>query len=311
MYTMLYECPDIGSLVGLNLAFSDDGIHWTKHGPAPIIDWNVAYSSDSLFLNGKYHIWYSKRETAVPPYGWQIKYIQSSDMINYDYDTLTTVMVEDQDWESRVLSPTVLLRDGLFHMWYMADPDIAYATSPDGLVWTKHGPVLSHYGAQGVIYDKGIYKMFASRDPYRTIDLLESPDGIHWTNRGEVLAGTPGTWDNQGVTSPDILIIGGIYYMWYGGGVAYWPGNWKIGLATSLDGINWVKHPENPLLVPELPKVSCGVPDVVYRPAVSSLPSKVDGLAAENITNSSFKLLWNENPIMEEVTSHRVYLTKV
>jgi len=43
----------------------------------------------------------------------------------------------------------------------------------------------------------------------------------------------------------------------------------------------------------------------------SAPPTKVDGLAAENITDRSFKLSWNENPIGEEVNSYRVYLTKV
>jgi predicted GH43/DUF377 family glycosyl hydrolase len=58
--------------------------------------------------------------------------------------------------------------------------------------------------------------------------------------------GPPGSWED---VSADCFTIGfyeGKYWMWYVGtprGL-----NCQIGLATSLDGINWTRHPENPVL---------------------------------------------------------------
>ncbi|GAH26131.1 unnamed protein product [marine sediment metagenome] len=43
----------------------------------------------------------------------------------------------------------------------------------------------------------------------------------------------------------------------------------------------------------------------------SAPPTKVDGLAAENITDRSFKLSWNENPAVEAANLYRVYLSKI
>jgi len=42
----------------------------------------------------------------------------------------------------------------------------------------------------------------------------------------------------------------------------------------------------------------------------SAAPTKVDGLAAEKITDRSFSLSWNRNPVGEEISSYRVYLAK-
>jgi len=42
----------------------------------------------------------------------------------------------------------------------------------------------------------------------------------------------------------------------------------------------------------------------------SGPPTKVDGLAAEKITDRSFSLSWNGNPVGEEISSYRVYLAK-
>jgi len=42
----------------------------------------------------------------------------------------------------------------------------------------------------------------------------------------------------------------------------------------------------------------------------SAAPTKVDGLAAEKITDRSFRLSWNGNPVGEEISSYRVYLAK-
>jgi len=307
-YAMLFEWPTTGGHLDLGRAFSDDGVHWQVLDEAVPRVFYGAYSSDMHFINGKYRIWYSK-QNSMEPYDHQIRYVESFDMLTFGNSQLVMSQLDDFGWGYRILAPTVLFKDGLFHMWYMGGSDIGYATSPDGITWTKHPePVVKNRGAQGVIFDKGIYKMYASAAPYRDIRYLESVDGINWADFGKVLTWTPDTWDKDGVTSPEVIVLGDTYYMWYGGGVAFYPGNWKIGLATSPDGKNWTKHPENPLISPVSPRVSAGVPDVAYMPP---MPSKVTGMMAQAITNNSFKLSWAGNPAEEAINLYRVYLSKM
>ena len=303
LFSMLFEWPLSSGQVDLGLAFSDDGIIWTIYGVPYPYEFNFACSSDTLFLNGKYHVWYS-RPTSQPI----IQYAESYDMLQYGQPVVA--IAREYPWETRCLSPSVVYKDGIFQMWYMAGSDIGYASSVDGKVWTKYPePVVNDYYAQGVIFD-GVYKMFASPMSLSTIHLLESTDGIAWSYVAEVLAPTPGSWDEHGVTSPEVLIIDDIYWMWYGGGTPHYPGNWQIGLATSTDGFNWVKHPQNPLLSPIAPRVSCGVPDIAYAPAMA-VPSRVTGLAASTVTNNSLKLSWANNPPGEAIDLFRVYLNRI
>jgi predicted GH43/DUF377 family glycosyl hydrolase len=64
-----------------------------------------------------------------------------------------------------------------------------------------------------------------------------------------ILSPTPRTWDADYVTSPRVLYDGKIFRMWYQGGFS---GNTRIGYATSIDGISWVKS-KNPVLSPGAP----------------------------------------------------------
>jgi predicted GH43/DUF377 family glycosyl hydrolase len=69
-----------------------------------------------------------------------------------------------------------------------------------------------------------------------------SPDGIHWTKSSPnpVLdLGPSGSWDDSHVEDPSVIKDGDLYKMWYAGydGIIY-----RIGYATSNDGISWEKN---------------------------------------------------------------------
>lgn len=59
--------------------------------------------------------------------------------------------------------------------------------------------------------------------------------------------GPSGEWDDTYVICPEILFDGTQYRMWYSGGGENGI-NDEIGYATSIDGINWEKHLDNPVL---------------------------------------------------------------
>jgi len=53
-------------------------------------------------------------------------------------------------------------------------------------------------------------------------------------------------WDGRRVIDPVVIKEGGIYKMWYTGEGL--DSKWRIGYATSPDGINWTKYAWNPVL---------------------------------------------------------------
>lgn len=81
------------------------------------------------------------------------------------------------------------------------------------------------------------------------IGLASSPDGLIWTRHPAnpvLVPGQPGDWDGGRLEAPFVLRQGvNNYLMWYSG-----YDGCGIGLATSSDGVNWTKHPANPVLVP-------------------------------------------------------------
>ena len=91
-----------------------------------------------------------------------------------------------------------------------------------------------------------------------TIGCARGTDGINWTNDGMVLDvsrevtatnGASPAWDDRLTSFPGAWKEGKTWYLVYEGAgenIAFSPGD--IGLATSSDGRDFVKHPNNPIL---------------------------------------------------------------
>jgi len=100
-----------------------------------------------------------------------------------------------------------------------------------------------------VIYDSGLYKMWyhglgrVEGDPWKTYILYkESIDGINWTSfPNPVIFPGVNSWDSKSVSPGAVIKENGIYRMYYNGYSDEYA-NWHIGLATSVDGINWTKR---------------------------------------------------------------------
>jgi len=170
----------------------------------------------------------------------------------------------DDHW---IFSGDVLFDDTTYHMWYSSwdsvNTRIGYATSPDGIAWTKYtgNPVLD-IGLPGswdesgvtratVVYNESVYHMWYTGNNTSGVNRLgyaTSPDKIVWTkyaNNPVMDVGPPGTWDDAGILFGDIIFTDSIYQLWYTG----WDStNLRIGYATSPDGINWIKYAGNPVL---------------------------------------------------------------
>lgn len=157
------------------------------------------------------------------------------------------------DENSRLLAH-ILHEDGQFKMWYTGndgDTDkIGYATSLNGIDWdfSPDNPILSpdsisdlNYSDPFVLHENSNYYMWLTvqnANGSYSIKKSTSPDGISWST--PIPINTIQEWESSvNMVQPSVIHKDGLYYLWYS---AVQSGQWKIGLATSLDGNNWTKH---------------------------------------------------------------------
>jgi len=113
-----------------------------------------------------------------------------------------------------------------------------------------------------VLYDGGVFKMWygaaAAFPDVIGVGYAESLDGSTWTKYAgnplpSLAPGEPGEWDDRGMDPSTVLFDGAEYRMWYIGVKADGgAGTWRLGAATSPDGLTWTRHPD-PVLVGSLP----------------------------------------------------------
>jgi hypothetical protein len=167
-----------------------------------------------------------------------------------------------------------MIKDGdSYEGWCRKNDIVCYTTSTNGINWTPFIETNLQLGdaddwdadififrAGPVVKDSAGYKMWymGSKGPTTQIGLATSSDGIHWqkyndpattdppfANSDPVLkVGSASEWDSNSVLDHWVSYSGKGYEMWYSGGSGGVP---SIGYATSIDGINWTKHPDNPI----------------------------------------------------------------
>lgn len=134
--------------------------------------------------------------------------------------------------------------------------------------WKKYenNPVLG--GELGTCFDvsilkeNGIFRLWFSWRPRKSLALAESMDCIHWSEPVIVLGPNPETDWEENINRPAVLKRAGGYYMWYTGQAR---GQSWIGYATSTDGKDWTRMSDQPVLSPEAEweKVALMCPHVI------------------------------------------------
>jgi predicted GH43/DUF377 family glycosyl hydrolase len=173
-----------------------------------------------------------------------------------------------------VYAPEVHFDQGRYRMWYGGQgrdshDRIHLAESTDGKSWTRYGVQLENQGGvhvndPSVVRVGSAYYMYftqVDRGIVEEIGLATSRDGYRWVPLGVVLRpGAPGEWDSLLIGRPAVLHVNGQFMMWYDGRKDMPPGRLprgvptstrsrlSLGLATSPDGVNWTKHPGNPVV---------------------------------------------------------------
>jgi predicted GH43/DUF377 family glycosyl hydrolase len=131
---------------------------------------------------------------------------------------------------------------------------IQQARSIDGSIWTDVLPIeLSRAYAPSVLKtDKGYELWYTEPGRYPwNMRHARSQDGIQWKLTEKPVLEVSQPWEHDLQIYPCVLRIDGVYLMWY---ASYLEKNHEttgIGFAASLDGIQWHKHPDNPVLRPD------------------------------------------------------------
>jgi large repetitive protein len=252
---------------GIGYATSTDGITWTKYASNPVLglgpgSWDnthVYCSSVMKDSDGTYKMWYNGQDSTNA----RIGYAASPDGITwtkYDSDSNPVLDLGPGSWDiTHVYTPWVIKDDSdpdptkRYKMWYSGYngavwDGIGYATSPDGINWTKYnsdsnpvlglGPggswdVYAIYGITVIKDTDNVYKMwYSGHDGYNLrIGYASSTDGTNWTKftSNPVINPGPGSWDNTHVSYLGVLKDSdGSYKMWYSG----YSSAWEIGLAS-------------------------------------------------------------------------------
>ncbi len=230
----------------LAMVESKDGIHWSEpprivFGPRAETGWEDEINRPCVLKKGDtYHLWYTGQTKTR---SW-IGYATSMDGVNWKRMSDKPVLTADQPWELNlaVMCPSVLWDEAtrLFRMWYsggeQGEPNaIGYATSPDGLVWTKHaanpvftaepkspwekhkvtGCQVEKVGDWHVMFYIGFQDEATAR-----ICLARSKDGItNWQRHPANPVISPGKnkWDHLACYKPYAIFDGGKWLLWYNG----------------------------------------------------------------------------------------------
>jgi predicted GH43/DUF377 family glycosyl hydrolase len=230
---------------------SKDGIHWSEPpkvvlGPRRETGWEDDINRPYVLKKGSvYHMWYTGQVNpgAASGHSW-IGYATSRDGVTWKRMSSKPVLSFDQHWEKNiaVMCPSVLWDETskLFRMWYCGgeqnEPNaIGFATSPDGLTWTKYAenPVFAadpknlweRHKVAGVQVTKqgDWYVMFYigyQDEPSAKIGLARSKDGItHWQRHPANPITWPGAgkWDHDACYKPFSIFDGQKWLLWYNG----------------------------------------------------------------------------------------------
>jgi predicted GH43/DUF377 family glycosyl hydrolase len=261
---------------------------WVKYENNPVLT-NLGIIYDANVLkndDGKYQMfctWYDGQGLGLSESADGLHWEKPVNILSFgDY-------AQKYAWEKRINRPSVLEKDGIYHLWYCAQAIgddnrwhsyIGYAVSKDGKTWTKKSdlPALSPdqlwegiaVQYPSVIWDEKekLLKMWYSGGEQFEPDAIgyaTSNDGLHWQKQKAnpiFTANKKAEWEKAKVASCQVIKRANDYLMIYTGYEDI--DHAEIGMAKSKDGITkWERCKANPILKPG---TSGWDADAIYMP---------------------------------------------
>ena len=199
----------------LDLMTSNDGLVWNLAQENVLSDQQSGhtfnYYATELKEGDTYRVWHSATSDWNIA-GMNLYYSTSQNGLDFMGEGVVFENGTFPEYDSRGIKHPMVVHDGeMYHLYYKAyigqdtgsaDPSyhstIAYATSPDGLAWTKHGVVIE-IGGEGafdsnsvsfpvVVYDGNRFEMFynAYDGSISSPGYAVSEDGLNWEKIGPV-----------------------------------------------------------------------------------------------------------------------------
>jgi len=247
---------------------NDLNAQWVKYENNPVLGGRELGTvfDVSVLKVGKEYVMYSswrpKRSVAVS---------SSADGMSWTVPEIVLSPNEFTDWEDDINRPSILFKDGIYHLWYTGQYKgvnswIGYAISNDGKNFVRQGdkPVISPTEpwekvavmCPHVIWDEKekIFKMwYSGGEQYEpdAIGYATSSDGLHWNKRPQpVFVADPSKeWEQYKVTGCQVIKRKNDYLMFYIGFLNIDLA--QIGMARSKNGIdNWERYAGNPIISP-------------------------------------------------------------
>nr|WP_206036272.1 glycoside hydrolase [Crateriforma spongiae] len=197
--------------------------------------------SRPILADGKYHIWYTKRDTVVPPIGAANAEQATDEIPSTDWDLCEiwhATSVDGFTWEEQAVAVPRPPKP---------QPGWRSVATPDILVWK--GRYYLYY--QAFIEPSGLKGDWCAV----SVSHADSPDGP-WTHtyQNVVPTGPKGTWDQDAVHDPMPIVYRGKIHIYYKAAFNKWPDERKRyavghGLVTSDDPLGpFQRCPLNPVL---------------------------------------------------------------
>jgi len=253
-------------LVDGKVVLDTDVLHWTKYPGNPVLTANPGKFDDRgprcnfvIYEDGLFKMWYGGYDGTY----FQMGYATSSDGINWTRQNNGNPVLRvgpDGAWDDTWITQLYALKEGNTYRMYYSGNDgaigrIGFATSTDGLNWTKYhsNPVFEaddsgfdsvHVGVDTLLKEGNEYKMWyygnAGSSYVNAVGYATSADGISWSRRPDPVLGKGeyDKFDSGGSENAYVMKYNGRYLMIYTGSQ---DSTQSIGAADSPDGITWTR----------------------------------------------------------------------